>query len=124
LGSVSVHPDAAIGSALMTEGFWFSALIGVGIAGLYSLAALFLGRIAVGSSQRAFMMLVLGGMVARIFVTLILLTLILLLTSLDSTALLAGFFIVFTIGLTAETIILHRQQSNIQKNSKDDSQKD
>ena len=108
----------------MTEGFWFSALTGAGIAGLYSLAALFLGRIAVGSSQRAFMMLVLGGMVARIFVTLILLTLILLLTSLDSTALLAGFFIVFTIGLTAETIILHRQQSNIQKNSKDDSQKD
>jgi len=118
----------------MTEGFWpesiwLSALVGAGIAGLYSLGALWLGKIAIRSSQRAFMMLVLGGMVARIFVTLILLTIILLLTSLESTALLAGFFIVFAIGLTAETIILHRRQNtlptgNIQKNIKVDSHTD
>ena len=101
----------------MTEGMWFSALVGAGIAGLYSFAALWLGKLAVNSSQRTFMMIVMGGMVARLFVTVIALTLILLFTSLDSTALLVGFFIVFAIGLTAETIILHRKQSNMLKDS-------
>jgi len=96
---------------------WLSALVGASIAGLYSLTALWLGKLAVKSSQQTFMMIVMGGMVARLFVTVILLTLILLLTSLDSAGLLAGFFIVFAIGLTAETIILHRQQNSIQKES-------
>ena len=101
----------------MTEGIWLAALIGASIAGLYSLAALLLGKLAVKSSQRTFMVIVMGGMVARLFVTIIILTLILLFTSLDSTGLLAGFFIVFAIGLTAETIILHRQQSSVLKES-------
>ncbi|MDA1029538.1 MAG: hypothetical protein O3B41_10880 [Bacteroidetes bacterium] len=108
----------------MTEGIWLSALVGAGIAGVYSLGALWLGKIAVKASQRTFMMLVMGGMVARIFVTLILLTGILLLTSLDSTALLVGFFIVFAIGLTFETIILHRRQSSILTSSEKDGQLD
>lgn len=108
----------------MTEGIWLSALVGAGIAGVHSLGALWLGQIALKASQRTFLMIVMGGMVARIFVTLILLTGILLLTSLDSRALLAGFFIVFAIGLTAETIILHRRQSSILNSSKNDSQPD
>jgi hypothetical protein len=105
------------------ESIWVSALIGAGIAGLYSLAALWLGKLAVKSSQRTFMMIVMGGMVARLFVTIIILTLILLFSSLNSAALLVGFFIVFAIGLTAETIILHRHQSNVLKDSESNSSK-
>lgn len=111
----------------MTEGMWpdfnwVSALLGAGIAGLYSLAALWLGKLAVKSSQRTFMMIVMGGMVARLFVTMIVLTLILLFTALDSASLLVGFFIVFAIGLTTETIILHRTQSSMLKDSEKDSE--
>lgn len=113
MGSEIVRPDTDIGSSFMTEGMLLSALVGAGIAGLYSLTALWLGKIAVKSSQRTFMMIVMGGMVARMFVTIILLTIILLFTTLDSTALLVGFFIVFAIGLTTETIILHRRQNSI-----------
>lgn len=94
----------------MTEGTLLSWLIGAGIAGLYSLTALWLGKVALRSGQRTFMMIVMGGMVARLFVTIIILTLLLLFTSLESIGLLIGFAIVFVIGLTAETIMLHRKQ--------------
>jgi len=63
------------------------------------------------------MMIVMVGMVARMFATIILLALILLFTKLDSAALLVGFFIVFAIGLTTETIILHRRQNSILNDS-------
>ncbi len=99
----------------MTEEMWLSSLVGAGIAGLYSLAALWLGKIALRSGQRTFMMIMMGGMVARLFVTIIVLTLLLLFSSLESTGLLVGFAIVFVIGLTAETIMLHRRQISMTK---------
>jgi len=97
----------------MSEGIWISALAGGGLALLYSAAALFLGRIAMRSSRQTFMMIVMGGMVARLFVAVIILTLVLLFAPVHSMAFLGGFFVVFVIGLTIEILTLHRQQQAI-----------
>ena len=51
----------------MTDSFWFSALLGASLAAVYSVAALWIGSIAQRSSSRTFMMIVMGGMVARDF---------------------------------------------------------
>lgn len=59
------------------------------------------------------MMIVMGGMVARLFVALIILTLILVFAPIHKVAFLLGFFVIFTIGLTLEIVTLHRQQQAI-----------
>ncbi len=100
----------------MSEGILFSALAGVGLAALYSVAAYLLGRIAMRSSRQTFMMIVMGGMVARLFVALIILTLILVFAPIHKVAFLIGFFVVFMVGLTLEIITLHRQQQAISRN--------
>ena len=97
----------------MTDSFWFSALLGASLAAVYSVAALWIGSIAQRSSSRTFMMIVMGGMVARIFVAVITLPLVLLFAPVDQTVLLIAFFAVFTVGLTTETIMLHRRQKDI-----------
>ena len=64
-----------------------------------------------------FLMIVFGGMVARLFLTVIVLTLILLFSPLDNVGLLIGFAIVFIIGLTAEVLFLHRIPTSMVKES-------
>ena len=97
----------------MIESFWVSALTGAGLAAVYSAVALLVGKIAMRSSSRTFMMIVMGGMVARIFITVIILTLVLLFAPVDQTVFLIAFFAVFSVGLAAETIILHLRQKAI-----------
>jgi|GEM_PF-616660 hypothetical protein len=97
----------------MSESFWFSSLLGAGIAVAYSVSAIVLGRVAMKSPGRTFTMIVFGGMVARIFVALIILTLILLFAQVDQMTFVMGFFVVFVIGLTVEIVTLHRRQNVI-----------
>ncbi len=94
----------------MTDGYWISALAGAGIAAIYSVAAFLLGRLAMKSSQRTFMMIVMGGTVARLFVAMIILTLIILFAPVNQMAFLAGFFAIFVIGLAGEIVTLHKTQ--------------
>ena len=94
----------------MIESFWFSALLGAGLAAVYSAAALLVGKAAMKASSRTFMMIVMGGMVARIFIAIIILTLVLLFAPVDQTVFLIAFFAVFIVGLALETITLHRRQ--------------
>ncbi|MDA0874418.1 MAG: hypothetical protein O3C45_05070 [Bacteroidetes bacterium] len=100
----------------MNEGILISALAGVGLAVAYSAAAAFLGRVAMRSSKRTFMMIVMGGMVARMFVALIILTLVLVFAPIHKTAFLLGFFVVFLIGMTIEILTLHRHQQAASEN--------
>jgi len=94
----------------MSEATWISALSGAGIAAFYSTAATLLGRLAMRSSQQTFMMIVMGGTVARMFVAMIILTLIILFAPVDKMAFVAGFFAVFVVGLTIEVMTLHQKQ--------------
>lgn len=97
----------------MSESIWFSSLFGAGIAVVYSVSAIVLGRVAMKSPGRTFMMIVMGGMVARIFVALIILTLTLLFAPVNQLAFLMGFFVVFVIGLTLEIVMLHQSQNAV-----------
>lgn len=91
----------------MIETIWFGSIAGLSIGGLYTLSSYLTVRYAIGKSDRMFMMLVLGGMAARLFVTMLILALILALVPVHRTALVAGFFISFTAGLIVEIRLLH-----------------
>lgn len=97
----------------MSDGILISALAGAGLAIVYSVVAYFLGRAALRSSRQTFMMIVMGGMVARMLVALLILTLILVFVPIHKVAFLLGFFVVFMIGMTFEIVTLHRQQQAI-----------
>ena len=55
------------------------------------------------------MLVVMASMIARIFVALILLIGVLLLLPVSASAVLGSFFVMFTMGLVAEVLILHRR---------------
>ena len=65
------------------------------------------------SPSSRFMLLVMGGMTIRIFVTIIILTLVLLFAPVDQTLFLIAFFAVFVLGLILEVLYLHRKQKDI-----------
>lgn len=94
----------------MSEGIFFSAFAGAVLALAYSASALMLGRVALRASRRTFMMIVMGGMIGRMFVALIVVALVIIFVPLHKTSFLTGFFFVFVIGLTYEVLTLHRQQ--------------
>lgn len=99
----------------MVDGFWFSAMLGAGIGGMYGLSAYFMSRSALHKSNRAFMVLVLGGMSARLFLTLIVIAIILVVVPIDKTVFVTTFFALFLVGLVLEITILHRRQSGTAK---------
>jgi len=103
----------------MSEGYWISALAGAALAAVYSMAAYLLGRLAMRSSQRTFLMIVMGGTVARLFVAMLILTLIILFAPINQMAFMAGFFAIFVVGLAIEIVTLH----NSQKAASNDSDK-
>jgi hypothetical protein len=94
----------------MMNGFWFSALIGIGLGVFYGLSAIFVTSWAMNKSHRSFMLLVLGGMMARLFVTILAITLILLLVPVDTMVFIISFFVLFVVGLVLEVVLLHRRQ--------------
>ena len=97
----------------MSDGILISALAGAGIAATYSAVAFVLGRLALRSSRQTFMMIVMGGMVARMLVALFILTLILVFAPIHKVAFLTGFFVVYLAGQTFEIVTLHRHQQAI-----------
>lgn len=100
----------------MVNGFWFSALIGVGLGVMYGLSAYLASRTAMNRSHRSFMLLVLGGMMARLFLTILIITLILLLVPVNKLVFVVSFFVIFVIGLALEILILHRRQLSVNQN--------
>ena len=104
----------------MVESFWFGSIAGLSIGGLYTLTSYMTVRYALGKSDRLFMMLVLGGMAARLFVTMLILALILALAPVHRTALVAGFFISFIAGLIIEIRLLHRSTSEHRPGARND----
>ncbi|MDE2995385.1 MAG: hypothetical protein OXT73_01395 [Bacteroidota bacterium] len=102
----------------MSDGILFSAIAGAVLALVYSFSALLLGKVALRASRRTFMMIVMGGMIGRMFVTLIVLALVIVFAPIHTMAFLTGFFVVFVIGLTYEVLTLHRQQQAASNNGK------
>ncbi len=93
----------------MADGFWFSALLGAGIGGIYGISAYLISRSALQKSNRTFLLLVLGGMSARLFLTLAVITIILIAVPVDKPVFVIAFLALFVVGLVIETLILHRR---------------
>ncbi len=94
--------------AVLTPAWWWSLGLGVGIGVLYSVASLLANRYAMRQDQQRFMLLVIGGMMARIAATLVLVALVLVLLPVQQVAFIGAFFGVFVIGLAVEVLSLHR----------------
>jgi hypothetical protein len=90
----------------MTEGFWISTGLGGGLGLLYGLASYLNCRLAFRWSH-AFLLVVFGGLLLRLFVALGLLTTALLWLPVARAGLVGGFFGVFLLGLVMEVRWLH-----------------
>jgi len=88
--------------------WWWSAGLGVGLGLLYIMISLLANRLAMRKGRRTFMMIVVGGMVARLFTVLIAVILILLFLPVEQTIFIGSFFGVFVIGMIVEVLHLRR----------------
>lgn len=96
----------------MEEGFWFSAVLGLGIGGVYVLL-IFLGlKLALRQKKHSFMLFIFGGMTVRLFLSVAAIALIIALVPIEKAVFLTAFLGVFLIGLIVEVVILHRQQGS------------
>ncbi|MFQ5570782.1 MAG: hypothetical protein ACE5G0_13945 [Rhodothermales bacterium] len=92
-----------------TPAWWLSLGLGIGLGLLYSAASLVVNRYALRQDSHRFLLIVLGGMIARMALALALVALIVLLLPVEQVAFLASFLGVFVIGIIVEVMILHRK---------------
>lgn len=91
-------------------GFWGSILLGAAIASLYAASSFVTLRFAMNRPGNQFMLVVFGGMTARLFVAAAVMTLILVFVPVVKTAFLGSFAAGFIIGLVVEVFVLHNRQ--------------
>ncbi len=91
--------------------WWWSAGLGVGIGLLYSAASFVATWFAMRQDQRLFMVIVLGGMMARMATALVVVVLILLLLPVEPPVFIGSFLGVFIVGMIVEVWRLHRRMS-------------
>ncbi len=96
----------------MLTGFWGSLILGSMIAVLYAAGSYATLRYALSRPAQQFMLLVFGGMTARLFVTAAVMTLVLVFVPLDKAAFLGSFSVGFILGLTVEVLTLHHRQKH------------
>ena len=94
---------------------WWSAGLGIGIGLLYSLASLVTSRLALRREQGLFMVIVFGGMLARMLAALVAVVLILWLIPVEQVIFIGSFLGVFVIGIGADVWRLHRARSASRK---------
>ncbi len=75
---------------------------------LYTVVSLIAHRFALRQGPRTFMMIVLGGMAARMGLALIAIVLILYLLPVEQAAFVGSFFGVFIVGMIVEVLYVHR----------------
>ena len=91
-----------------TAAWWSSVGLGAAMGLLYTVVSLLAHRFALRQGPRTFMMIVLGGMVARMGVALIAMVLILYLLPVEQTAFVGSFFGVFIVGMIVDVLYVHR----------------
>ena len=100
----------ATGDPFMTNELVTGVAAGAGIGAVYVLSAYLMFRFSLSRGQRMFLIVALGGIGIRLLVAVSVITLILVLTSVNQPAFLGGFFAVFVLGLILEIVLLHRGQ--------------
>lgn len=99
----------------MGDGFWFSAVLGSGIGGIYVFLVFLSLRIAVRRPKHSFIIVILGGMTIRLFLAVTAIAIVIALVPVDKVVFLTAFLGVFLIGLTIEVVILYRQQKSTER---------
>ncbi|MFT5144843.1 MAG: hypothetical protein ACI80V_002575 [Rhodothermales bacterium] len=94
-----------------TDGFVLGLTLGIGFGVIYGGVSFFTYRVALRRSYQTFMVVAFGGMVARLFIALTAITLVIVFVAVDLAAFVSSFFAVFAIALTIEVVMLHRQQT-------------
>jgi hypothetical protein len=92
----------------MAAELWLSIGLGAGIGLLYTAASMVLHRQAARLDDRRFLLVFLGGLIARMAAALILVVLVLAFVSVRELAFIGSFLIVFMMGLAAEVLRIHR----------------
>ena len=93
---------------LMEAALWTSIVLGVALGLANAAASFLLYRVARNKPQGAFMAIVFGGMVARMFAVLALLALAIVFLPVSRVAFIGAFFATFAVAMTAEIILLQR----------------
>jgi len=78
---------------------------------LYGASSYATYRLALHRPDRKFIALVLGGVMVRMFVALVVMTMIIALAPVDIAPLVGAFFAVFLVGLLVEIFVIHRRQT-------------
>ncbi len=94
-----------------TAAWWSSVGLGTAMGLLYTVVSLLAHRFALRQGPRTFMMIVLGGMAARMGVALIAMVLILYLLPVEQAAFVGSFLGVFIVGMIVEVLYVHRAAS-------------
>lgn len=84
--------------------------LGASIGILYGVASLVTSRVAVRYGDQQFMLIFLGGMLARLAVAAALVLLVLVLFDVHAPAFIGTLLVVFLLGLIAEVWIIHRRR--------------
>lgn len=98
----------------MPSALWTSVLTGLALGALNAAAAYALYRVGRRRDPKAFLSIVLGGMVARLLVVTAVIGLVLLLLPVDRLAFTGGFLVAFALGTAAEVAILQRHAAHPQ----------
>ena len=92
-----------------SSAWWLSIGLGSGIGLLYAIASLLVNRYAMRQPGHRFLLVFMGGMMVRLALALVGVTLILLLLPVQQRAFVASFLGVFVIGLIVEIVRVHRR---------------
>lgn len=92
----------------MTAEVWLSLGLGSGIGVLYGTASIAAASLASRHGDATFMTVFFGGMVVRLFLAVLIITLVLVLVPIRAFVFLASFLLVFFAGLVLEVWLVHR----------------
>lgn len=90
---------------------WMSVGWGAGIGLLYAVASLATARLAARFGDRQFMLIFMGGMMARLAVAVVLVMLVLVLVDVHRLAFISTLLFVFLVGLAIEIWVVHRHRA-------------
>lgn len=100
---------------VFTSVWWLSVGLGSGIGLLYGITSVAVNRYALRQDHHRFMLIAVGGMLARMLLALFLIALIVFLLPVDRVAFFTSFLGVFVLGIVVEVWSLHHRSSTVRK---------
>jgi hypothetical protein len=99
----------------MTPETWLSLLLGIGVGGLYGLAFFFTSSFANRFSDNRFLLIVFGGMLARMAILLLAVSAIVLFVPIDVFVFVVALVAAVLLSLSLEVWIMYRRMKSVSK---------